>query len=94
MNYLVSANSDIGNVRQTNQDSVSVLRANTSIGEVAFAAVCDGMGGLAKGEMASATVLNSFNNWFNFFIFRYCNDRFSFDKCSISISTYYFTYGI
>lgn len=64
MSYLVSANSDIGNVRQTNQDSVSVLRANTSIGEVAFAALCDGMGGLAKGEMASATVLNSFNNWF------------------------------
>lgn len=64
MNFLVSANSDIGNVRKTNQDSVSVLRANTPIGQVAFAVVCDGMGGLAKGEMASATVMNTFNNWF------------------------------
>ena len=26
--------------------------------------VCDGMGGLAKGELASATVIRTFENWF------------------------------
>lgn len=64
IDFIVSANSDIGNTRKTNQDSVSVLVADTSIGPVAFAVICDGMGGLAKGEMASASVLHAFTNWF------------------------------
>lgn len=64
IDFIVSANSDIGNTRKTNQDSVSVLVADTSIGPVAFAVICDGMGGLAKGEMASTSVLHAFTNWF------------------------------
>lgn len=64
MKFLVSANSDIGNTRKTNQDAVSVLVADSSIGPVALAVICDGMGGLAKGEMASATLLHAFIDWF------------------------------
>ncbi len=64
MDFLVMADTDIGNTRKTNQDSVSVIVADTSIGPVALGIMCDGMGGLAKGEMASATVVNAMINWF------------------------------
>ena len=63
MNYIVSANTDIGIVKNTNQDSLSVKVINTSQGQMAFAIVCDGMGGLAKGEVASASVIRSFDEW-------------------------------
>ena len=64
MNFTVSANSDIGIKRKTNQDSTSVLVAQSSIGPIAFGIICDGMGGLAKGEMASSTLLNALIRWF------------------------------
>ena len=64
MDFLVMADTDIGNTRKTNQDSVAVIVADTSIGPVALGIMCDGMGGLAKGEMASATVVNAMINWF------------------------------
>lgn len=64
MNFIVSASTDIGLKKSTNQDSLSVKIANTSMGKVAFAILCDGMGGLSKGEIASATVVNAFNQWF------------------------------
>lgn len=64
MNFIVSANSDIGIKRKTNQDSTSVLVAQSSIGPIAFGIMCDGMGGLAKGEMASSTLLNALIKWF------------------------------
>lgn len=64
MNYLVSAHSDVGIERKTNQDSLLVQVANSSLGRIAFAVVCDGMGGLAKGELASATMIREFSFWF------------------------------
>lgn len=30
-----------------------------------MAVICDGMGGLAKGELASATVIRKFSEWYN-----------------------------
>ncbi len=63
MNYIVSANTDIGLVKSTNQDSLSVKVINTSIGKMTFAILCDGMGGLAKGEVASASVIRAFDTW-------------------------------
>ncbi len=65
MNYLTSAVTDIGISKQTNQDSLLIKTANTKIGNVVFSAICDGMGGLAKGELASATVIKSFSKWFD-----------------------------
>ncbi len=63
MNYIVSANTDIGIVKKTNQDSLTVKVMNTSLGKMTFALLCDGMGGLAKGEVASASVIRAFDTW-------------------------------
>ncbi len=63
MNYIVSANTDIGTVKSTNQDSLSVKVINTPMGKMAFGILCDGMGGLAKGEVASASVIRAFDQW-------------------------------
>ncbi|MBQ8802265.1 MAG: serine/threonine-protein phosphatase [Tyzzerella sp.] len=63
MNFIISANTDIGLTKDTNQDSLSVKVINTSQGRMAFAILCDGMGGLAKGEVASASVIKAFDNW-------------------------------
>ncbi|MFI3170090.1 MAG: PP2C family serine/threonine-protein phosphatase [Faecalibacterium sp.] len=56
---------DIGIQKQTNQDSLLIKVANTPFGRVAFSVVCDGMGGLAKGEIASAALIAAFEDWFN-----------------------------
>ncbi|MBR2406463.1 MAG: serine/threonine-protein phosphatase [Clostridia bacterium] len=63
MEFLISANTDIGNVKDTNQDGLSVKVLNTQQGKMVFAILCDGMGGLAKGEVASTTVVSAFNDW-------------------------------
>ena len=64
MNFIVSARTDIGITKTTNQDSLSVKVANTAQGRMVFAVLCDGMGGLDKGEVASASVVRTFDNWF------------------------------
>lgn len=64
MNFTTGNYSDIGTTRATNQDSLCVMQAETSVGNVCMAIVCDGMGGLAKGEVASASVVTEFARWF------------------------------
>ena len=65
MDYLIAAQSDVGIVKKTNQDSYCVFTANSKkYGNILFAVVCDGMGGLDKGELASATVVKRFSTWF------------------------------
>lgn len=64
MHFLATADTDIGISRNTNQDSALIRHAITPEGEVLLAVVCDGMGGLAKGEVASATVIRRFQEWF------------------------------
>lgn len=63
MNFLISATTDIGTTKSTNQDSLSVKILNTEQGRMAFAILCDGMGGLDKGEVASASVIHAFDKW-------------------------------
>lgn len=65
MRYTATADTDIGISKSTNQDSVLIKHASTDIGEVLMAIICDGMGGLAKGELASATVIREFSRWFD-----------------------------
>ncbi len=65
MNYITFGKTDIGLEKEQNQDSFLLKRANTSIGEIAFAVLCDGMGGLEQGEVASSTVIKTFDNWFS-----------------------------
>lgn len=64
MGYLTAVYTDRGIVKESNQDSICVMEAQTSAGEILMAAVCDGMGGLAKGEVASASVAGALAQWF------------------------------
>lgn len=63
MNFIISATTDVGLVKETNQDSISVMTLNTCQGRMVFAILCDGMGGLAMGEVASASVIQAFRSW-------------------------------
>ena len=65
MNYLISASTDKGIKKNTNQDSLALKVADTSIGKVSFAVVCDGMGGLQQGEVASTDLTLAFSDWFH-----------------------------
>ena len=64
MEYLAAACTDVGIKKSANQDSLTVKIADTSIGKVAMVVMCDGMGGLSQGEVASAEVINEFSGWF------------------------------
>lgn len=64
MNFMVAANSDVGIKKSTNQDSLLIKVAQTNLGKVCLCAVCDGMGGLSKGELASAAVIRTMEYWF------------------------------
>ena len=64
MKFMSAVHSDVGIKKKTNQDSLCLKIANTPSGEIAMAIVCDGMGGLKKGELASATLIRAFSDWF------------------------------
>lgn len=64
MGFLSVVHSDRGIKKNTNQDSVLIKEASTDYGDVMLAVVCDGMGGLAKGEVASAALIKAFSMWF------------------------------
>lgn len=63
MNFIISATTDIGLTKSTNQDSYNVRVFSTKQGKVVLAVLCDGMGGLSKGEVASASLVNAFCKW-------------------------------
>ena len=64
MNFITATHTDVGTRKKTNQDSMIIMQAETGLGNVLFASVCDGMGGLAKGEVASAAMVTAFAGWF------------------------------
>lgn len=64
MNFLSSVHTDIGISKKVNQDAFCLKVAKTPKANIAFAVMCDGMGGLTKGELASAYVVNAFSDWF------------------------------
>ena len=56
---------DAGKVRRINQDATMIKVANTKkYGRISFACVCDGMGGLPRGEVASCKATRALENWF------------------------------
>ena len=63
MNYMVSASTDVGTTKQTNQDAINVKTMIVHGKPAVFAVVCDGVGGLQKGELASATLVKAFSDW-------------------------------
>ncbi len=64
MDFFTACHTDVGTRKKTNQDSMIIIQAKTKSGNVLFASVCDGMGGLAKGEVASAAMVRAFERWF------------------------------
>lgn len=66
MNYAVAIRSEKGHKERNNQDSYCMRRISVpSGGELLFSVVCDGMGGLADGELASTMVVEMFARWFD-----------------------------
>lgn len=64
MKYLTSVYWERGKRAGVNQDSVVLLQVLTARGRVLMAAVCDGMGGLDRGEWASGYVTGRLQEWF------------------------------
>lgn len=64
MEFLTAMHTDIGIKKNTNQDSALILEADTDFGKILLAVICDGMGGLAKGEVASSALITMLSNWF------------------------------
>ena len=65
MEYIAAYHTDVGISKKTNQESLAIKVVETKKGKVAFAIVCDGMGGLSKGELASKEVIMAFSDWFD-----------------------------
>ena len=64
MNFITAYHTDAGISKKINQDSLLIARAAVNGGNALFASVCDGMGGLSKGELASASLVRSLSDWF------------------------------
>lgn len=64
MKFTTAIHTDIGIRKNTNQDSGLIIEAKTDLGNILLTVLCDGMGGLAKGEVASSTLIAAFSQWF------------------------------
>lgn len=64
LDFIISASTDIGIKKNTNQDGLLIRSFSTRFGKMVFAVLCDGMGGLAKGELASTDTIRAFDDWF------------------------------
>lgn len=64
MRYLFASYTERGKRKEINQDSMMVDRGIYHGQEAILAVICDGIGGLKHGELASAEVVNAFARWF------------------------------
>ncbi len=65
MKYITVAATDKGSYRKTNQDCVLTCKKEILNDEVSLAVLCDGMGGLKYGDVASKIAVESFEKWFD-----------------------------
>ena len=63
MAYL-AARTNAGTRKRENEDACCIEVGYGPFGEVLMAIVCDGVGGLSRGNVASSTVINRFVTWF------------------------------
>ena len=68
MKYKAVAVTDQGPYRKTNQDSVLIREKYIRGNKIVLAVLCDGMGGLEYGEIASRMAVDSFEKWFDDFL--------------------------
>lgn len=59
-----AAHTDVGTKKNINQDAVLLKVASAAQGKTAFAVICDGVGGLSLGEVASSYTCESYGDWF------------------------------
>ncbi len=64
MRYITSHFSVAGKVRPVNEDSLCYRQAFFGGHELVMATICDGMGGLSRGEIASGHVVKRLFDWF------------------------------
>lgn len=64
MKYLTAYYTDKGKRKNVNQDSLLISQGRIDGRDIVLAVICDGMGGLRSGELASAEVIRSFAVWF------------------------------
>ena len=55
---------DMGNGRDSNQDSYLLKEEEICGQQILMAVMCDGMGGLSRGEIASGYIVGSLDRWF------------------------------
>lgn len=63
MNLIITASTDKGLEREKNQDSLLAKQYRIEGHHVVAAIISDGMGGEVKGEIASSSVVKSFERW-------------------------------
>lgn len=64
MSFIVSYATSIGIKKNVNQDALCIKKVKIDKEEYLMTVLCDGMGGLSSGELASATVIRHFAAWF------------------------------
>lgn len=64
MSFRYFVKSETGGFRKNNQDCAYAKQLRTRCGNAFLGVVCDGMGGLSHGEMASRLVADAFSLWF------------------------------
>ncbi|MBQ2745329.1 MAG: serine/threonine-protein phosphatase [Lachnospiraceae bacterium] len=63
MRFLAGAATHIGTTKNTNQDSLTIKLGRCGNKNIAMAVLCDGMGGLQRGEVASGLTVRKFSEW-------------------------------
>ncbi len=63
MDFFIAGATNAGRKRKENQDNFFVEQFAAEQGNVAFAVLCDGMGGLNHGEVASQSIVAAFFRW-------------------------------
>ena len=65
MYYFGTGLTDNGIKKEINQDSICLMISDTNnLGQVVLAVVCDGIGGLEQGEVASSATTKMFADWY------------------------------
>ncbi|SFM22722.1 Serine/threonine protein phosphatase PrpC [Gracilibacillus orientalis] len=64
MPFITAYQTEKGDTKPINQDSLMIQSARSKQGSVGMFAVCDGMGGLNQGEVASSTIVKQLSDWF------------------------------
>jgi PPM family protein phosphatase len=63
--FCISSISDKGKFKEENQDSLLIKYSETALGHCVMLVVADGVGGLKGGEIASKSVVEKLNDWWN-----------------------------